>query len=252
MLSTPPRPDVASPPERKLDPEAVITRIVARLIEELGAVCIAPDSPAWRDLTQSGRRVGELRVYRGRGRVRKIVSSHFTLSEPSIDSHSVAVFTAPESPVPHFVLDSVQVGAKVSFRLDLLPKRDLAVSLPYLDRCFAPLSDLCHELEVDPRFTRAAVPIRQRALCSPWMVLYSLDPQHIDAALGYVQRYFAHWASLLRSDAPELHASPEIAVRDAHHRKLVFSREVDPSWGTLDQALGKDTVDLLLHELADE
>jgi hypothetical protein len=237
--------------ERRLDPEAVCTRVVSKLIEELGCVDIAPDSPAWRDITREGRRVGELRVYRGRGRVQKIVTSHFTLDTPTLESHSVTVFTAPESPVPHFVLDSVRFGPKVSFHVDLLPKRDLGVSLSYLDRCFAPLTDIRSEIDQDTRFVAGTAPLRQRALLSPWMALYTLDPDLLGTAMGFIERYFRHWSSLLRSDAPELGSAPDVAARDRQHRKLVFSREVDPVWGMLDRALGADMVDLLLSVLAD-
>jgi hypothetical protein len=242
---------VTQAPERRLDPEAVCTRVVSKLIEELGCVDIAPDSPAWRDLTRDGRRVGELRVYRGRGRVQKIVTSHFNLDTPALESHSVTVFTAPESPVPHFVLDSVRFGPKVSFHVDLLPKRDLGVSLTYLDRCFAPLTDIRNEIDLDTRFMPGTAPLRQRALLSPWMALYTLDPELLGTAMGFIERYFKHWSGLLRSDAPELHSAPDVAARDRQHRKLVFSREVDPVWGMLDRALGSDMVDLLLSVLAD-
>jgi hypothetical protein len=252
---------VTQAPERRLDPEAVCTRIVSKLIEELGCVDIAPDSPAWRDLLCHGKRVGELRVYRGRGRIQKTVTSHFTLEAPSpggdraagqaLESHSVAVFTAPESPVPHFVLDSVRVGSKVTFHVDLLPKRDLGIALAYLDRCFAPLNDVRAELDADPRFVQGSAPLRQRALSSPWLAQYEVEPELLGTAMGFIERYFRHWSSLLRSDAGELASAPDVAARDRQHRKLFFSREVDPAWSMLDRALGRDMVDLLLSALSD-
>jgi hypothetical protein len=258
---------VTQAPERRLDPEAVCTRIVSKLIEELGCVDIAPDSPAWRDLLRNGQRVGELRVYRGRGRIQKIVTSHFSVdSLPPVDlpgspaasqpprgfeAHSVTVFTAPESPVPHFMIDSVRGGPKVSFHVDLLPKRDLGVALAYLDRCFTPLTEIRSELDADARFVESNPPLRQRALQSPWMANYTVEPELLGTAMGFIERYFRHWVALLRSDAVELTSAPEIAARDRQHRKLVFSRDVDPSWATLDRALGRETVDLLLAALTD-
>jgi len=256
---------VTQTPERRLDPEGVCTRVVAKLIEELGSVDIAPDSPAWRDIIRDGRRVGELRVYRGRGRIQKIVTSHFNLDSsdiqsrgpasqspaPGLDSHSVTVFTAPESPVPHFLVDSVRVGSKVSFHVDLLPKRDLSISLAYLDRCFVPLSDIRSELDSAKGFEPGNAPLRQRALRSPWVAQYTLAPDLLGSAMGYIERYFRHWASLLRSDAPELASAPDVAARDRQHRKLLFSRELDPYWLTLDRALGKEMVDVLLEALTE-
>jgi hypothetical protein len=255
---------VTQAPERRLDPEAVCTRIVSKLIEELGCVDIAPDSPAWRDLMRSGQRVGELRVYRGRGRIQKIVTFHFSIDGLDgiagaqaasrgvpLESHSVTVFTAPESPLPHFMVDSVRVGAKVSFHVDLLPKRDLGVAAAYLDRCFAPLTEIRGELDADPRFVESNPPLRQRALLSPWMANYTVEPELLGTAMGFIERYFRHWSALLRSDAIELASAPDVAARDRQHRKLVFSRDVDPVWATLDRALGRDTVDLLLAALTD-
>ncbi len=237
-------------PPRKLDPETVCTRVVARLIEEVACVDIAPDSPAWSDLQRGAETVGELRVYRGRGRVEKVVSSRFALAAPALDSHSVVVFTRPESPVPHFALDSVRVGARVHLYVDLLPKRDLSVSLAYLDLCYAALSDVHRELEQDLRFTPASAPLRQRALLSPWHALYTLDPADLDAAEAYVDRYVSHWAELLRGSAPELESAPDLAARDALYRKTRYSRAVDPTWSALDRAIGRKTVDQILAALS--
>ena len=241
-------------PPRKLDPETVCTRVVARLIEEIACVDIAPDSPVWQDLTHGLQVVGELRVYRGRGRVQKVVSSRFALgSTPheasGLDSHSVVVFTRPESAVPHFGLNSVRIGSRVHFHLDLLPKRDLAVAPAYLERCYGPLTDALCELERDARFEPARPSHRQRALLSPWHVSCTLDPSDLGAAEVYVDRYVSHWAGLLRSDAPELDSAPELALRDASYRKLLYSREVDPSWGLLDRVIGDATVDAILAAL---
>ncbi|HEX5659708.1 MAG TPA: hypothetical protein VFX59_21085 [Polyangiales bacterium] len=237
-------------PPRKLDPESVCTRVVARLINELSCVDIAPDSPAWRDLMHGSEIVGELRVYRGRGRVQKVVSSRFALGTPAMDSHSVVVFTQPDCPVPHFGLDSVQLDTRVHLYVDLLPKCDLGVSQAYLDRCYVPLSEVRRDLEQDARFTPSVAPLRHRALLSPWHALYTLDPGDLGAAEAYVERYLTHWASLVRSDVPELASSPEVAVRDAQYRKALYSRDVDPAWSMLDRVIGTSSVDEILAALS--
>ena len=154
--------------EKKLDPELVCTRVMARLIEEVGCVVIAPDSPAWSDLGAEGAaRAGELRVYRGRGRVQKIISSHLNLEATGVDAHTLVVLTQPESPVPHLVLDTVREGGRATVHVDLLPKRDLAVHPDYLQRCFEPLSESRQKVEDEPRFGPARIGPRQRALLSP-------------------------------------------------------------------------------------
>jgi hypothetical protein len=236
--------------QRKLDPEAICTRVVSRLIEEFACVCITPDSPAWQDILQRGQRVGELRVYQGRGRVEKIVCASFSLATPALDCHSVSVFTDPQSPLPHLMLRTVHTGPNVELQLDLLPKRDLGVSLAYVDASYEPLSEVRSEIDEDPRFGPAELPRRLRSLLSPWSVAHLVDPADLLAAASYVDRYLSHWAALLKSDAPELQPAGELAARDAVNRQLLFSRGVDPSWEKLDRTLGREAVDQLLLALA--
>jgi hypothetical protein len=243
---------VSQTTDKKLDPELVCTRVMARLIEEVGCVVIAPDSPAWSDLGGEGAgRAGELRVYRGRGRVQRIVSSHLNLGPGGVDSHTLVVLTHPESPVPHLVLDTNREGARVTVHVDLLPKRDLAVSPDYLERCFEPLSEARQRIEEEPRFVPSRTSLRQRALLSPWGAHFTLEPRHLQAAETIIGGYLNHWVELLRSGAPELHAAPELAARDQLHRRIVFSRAADPVWHTLDGAIGSQSVDRILAALTD-
>jgi hypothetical protein len=235
---------------RELDPEGMCTRVVARLIEEFACVCITPESPAWQDIEVDGRPVGELRVYRGRGRVQKIVSFKYELAAPAVRAHSMAVLTEPASPVPHLWLDFAHTGPQVSVSFDLLPKCDLGVSLAYLDRCYGPLTEVRADLDEDGRFTPLRVSRRLRSLLSPWSVAHAVDPSDLDAATFYLDRFVTHWASLLRSNAPELQPSPAFVERDAEQRKLLFSRGVDPAWDRLDALLGGATVDALLAALS--
>ena len=238
-------------PERPLDPETVCTRVVARLIEDIDCVQIAPDSPVWSDLGAEGQRSGELRVYRGRGRVQKVVQSCFTLQDRKVDSHSLVVFTHPESPVPHLMLDAIRKGPRVHLHIDLLPKRDLAVSFSYLDRCYGPLGELRTEIDADVRFVPEPISLRQRTMLSPWCALYTLAPEELGAAETYIERYVSHWANLLRSTAPELSPAPDVARRDALHRRMFFSRSLDPVWNSLDQVIGRESVERILEALAD-
>ena len=238
--------------DKKLDPELVCTRVMARLIEDVGCVVIAPDSPAWSDLGAPGvSRAGELRVYRGRGRVQKIVSSHLGLGPGGVDSHTLVVLTHPESPVPHLVLDTMREGSRMTVHVDLLPKRDLAVSPEYLERCFEPLSEARQKIEEEARFSPSRTSLRQRALLSPWGANFSLESRHLQAAEAIIASYLNHWVQLLRSAAAELNAAPELAARDQLHRRIVFSRAADPVWDTLDRAIGSPSVDRILAALTE-
>lgn len=243
--------------DKELDPEMVCTRVMARLIEDIGCVAIAPDSPAWSDLGEQGpNRAGELRVYRGRGRVQKIVSSCLSLPGShgalgSVDSHSLFVLTQPESPVPHLLLDIARRAERVTVHVDLLPKRDLAVSQDYVERCYEPLSTVHRQVEEEARFTPGLLSLRQRAMLSPWGALFNLAPADLQTAEPIVARYLAHWASLLRSDSTELTERPELATRDLRQRKLLFTRAMDSNWDLLDQTIGSPSVDRILAALTD-
>jgi Red chlorophyll catabolite reductase (RCC reductase) len=243
---------VSQTTDKKLDPELVCTRVMARLIEDVGCVVIAPDSPAWSDLGGHGAgRAGELRVYRGRGRVQKIVSSHLNLGPGNLDSHTLVVLTHPESPVPHLVLDTMREGMRMTVHVDLLPKRDLAVSPEYLERCFEPLSEARQRVEEEAHFVPTRTSVRQRALLSPWGAHFTLEPRHLQAAEAIIGRYLTHWVELLRSAAVELSAAPELAARDQLHRRIVFSRAADPIWRKLDGVIGSQSVDSILSALTE-
>lgn len=238
--------------DKELDPELVCTRVMARLIEEIGCVAITPDSPVWSDLGVSGpERAGELRVYRGKGRVQKIVSSCLQSDAAALDSHTLVVLTRPESPVPHLLVDVVREGERVLVHLDLLPKRELAVSPGYIERCYEPLSGAHRQIEDESRFVKTRLELRQRALLSPWGSLFSVAARDLQTAEPFIDRYISHWSGLLRSDAQELKESTEIASRDLTHRRLLFSRDADPLWRTLDSAIGKTSVDRILEALTD-
>jgi hypothetical protein len=238
--------------DRAIDPELVCTRVMARLIEDIGCVAITPDSPVWSDLGAVGpERSGELRVYVGKGRVQKIVSSCLQAPATALDSHTLVVFTRPESPVPHLLVDIVREDARIHVHLDLLPKRELAISPAYIERCYEPLSGAHRQIEDESRFVTTRVALRQRALLSPWGSLFSVSAADLASAEPFVDRYLGHWASLLRSDEVELSESPEIAARDLTHRRLLFSRAVDPLWRTLDKAIGKGSVDQILAALTE-
>jgi hypothetical protein len=236
--------------EKALDPELACTRVMARLIEDIGCVAITPDSPVWSDLGSGGpQRAGELRVYRGKGRVQRIVSSCLRSSAPALDSHTLVVLTRPDCPVPHLLIDIARDAQRVHVHLDLIPKRELAVSPDYIERCYEPLSKAHHQIDDESRFVKTRIALRQRALLSPWGSVFSVAAHELATAEPFVDRYLDHWATLLRSDAKELATSSEIAARDLFHRRLLFSRDNDPLWRMLDGAIGKSSVDQILAAL---
>ena len=244
-----------TPTTTPVDPEAICTRVVSRVIEQLGRLDIAPDSPHWEALEGPKGNVGELRRYRGRRGVQDVVGAHLAPGVPPLDSHMVVVFTDPESPVPHLVVDSVVFGEQASFHVDLLPKADLAESPHYLAHCFAPLDALKERMEEDERLVAGKVPLAQQALLTPWSATYQVAPANLALAMEYTQAYFDHWSSLVTEPWPtqvEAEVSGEGAARRSRAlRRRLFSRDVDPVWSMLDRAIGSESVDRLLAALND-
>lgn len=241
------------PHSQDVDPETICTRVVSRVIEQLGRLDIAPDSPKWETLRGGQGNVGELRTYRGRRGVQHVVCAHLNPPAPPMDSHMAVVFTDPGSPVPHLVVDAVAFGERASFHVDLLPKVDLGVSPAYLAHCFAPLDGLVARMAEDGRLTPGTVPLGQQALLTPWSATYQVAPADLPVAMEYTQAYFDHWSSLLTGAWPAAatdEVDPQIAAgRSAKLRASLFSRAVDPVWGMLDRALSPAIVDRLLAVL---
>ena len=104
--------------------------------------------------------VGCMRLWRRAG-VADLVYVALTVPMIELDSHMLFAFTPPESPVPHFTLDSI-AGAPGEdgdptfvFHLDLIPKADLGAHLGYLRHCFEPLSPIREEAGATPGLTAA-------------------------------------------------------------------------------------------------
>ncbi|WP_433382757.1 hypothetical protein ACQPZX_19590 [Actinoplanes sp. CA-142083] len=198
-----------------------------------------------RDLTSpmSPAPVGRIRVWRGTGAVVKVVNVALVVPPIGLDSHMIFAFTAPESAVPHFTLDSVANGDNYAFHLDLIPRVDLAVSLPYLDTVYEPLTPLYKEVSAREGLTPAHLSPRQYALMSPWMLVSRATEDAFKGIGDAVDGYLSHWFSLLSSSGS---ASPE---RDAAHRALLFSPEIDPVWGQTVRLLGEEQSESVRLEL---
>ena len=147
--------------------------------------------------------VGRIRIWRGDGPVVKVVNVSLVVPMISLDSHMIFAFTAPDSGVPHFTLDSVANGDSYAFHLDLIPRIDLATSLSYLDEVYEPLTGIFTETKGRDGLTPAHLTPRQYALMSPWMLVNRATEaafRSIDDAVekyvtkDYVAATCAEWA----------------------------------------------------------
>jgi len=191
--------------------------------------------------------VGRIRVWHGDGPVVKVVNVSLVVPPIGLDSHMIFAFTAPGSAVPHFTLDSVANGDNYAFHLDLIPRVDLATSLPYLDTVYEPLTALYQDVRGRDGLTPAHLTPRQYALMSPWMLVNRATRDAFEGIGDAVDGYLGHWFGLLAGGV-KADVDPE---RDAAHRALLFSPEIDPVWTQTVRLLGEEQSESVRLELVD-
>ncbi|MEU5988044.1 hypothetical protein ABZ806_03610 [Spirillospora sp. NPDC047418] len=231
-------------------PKALSDRTLAALadIEELTTVrekdLVSPMSP---------EPVGTLRVLRGE-RIAKVVCIGLTVDQIGMDSHMVFAFTAADSAVPHFTLDSVKAGGYLAYHIDLVPRADLGANLAYLNAVFQPLTPVFDEVKERFGPSTAAIGPRQHAMMSPWMLVNRADEEHFREIGAYLDRYFEHWRDLLVKGVPDdvlggATGAAGLADRDARNRAALFSPEVDPVWANVARLVGDEQAEELRGEL---
>ncbi|MEV0898828.1 hypothetical protein [Actinoplanes sp. NPDC049802] len=191
-----------------------------------------------RELTSpmSPAPVGKIKIWRGTGTVVKIVNVSLVVPMIGLDSHMIFAFTAPSSAVPHFTLDSVANGDDYAFHLDLIPRIDLATSLPYLDAVYEPLTSIYTSVSQRDGLSPARLTPRQYALMSPWMLVNRATRPAFEGIGDAVDAYLDHWAVLVEKGVEAIGT----AERDAAHRALLFSPEIDPVWKQTVRLLGEE------------
>lgn len=190
--------------------------------------------------------LGQVRLFAG-GPVQRLVSCTIVVPPIGLDSHMLFAFTADDSPVPHFTVDSVRNGEDYAFHLDLIPRVDLAVSLAYMDQVFVPLTEEFERHRELDGLTRAQLDPRQLAVMSPWMLVNRASETAFKATFDSVNRYLAHWFSLVENGVDASGVSGgQIAARDAGHRAVIFNPAVDKVWNQITPLLGADTVQTII------
>ena len=215
--------------------------------------------------------VGGLRVWDGGdGPIKKMVYIGVTVEAIGMDSHMIFAFTQPDSLVPNFTLDSVfstlppgmdpimpEGGTTYAFHLDLIPCVDLGVNLPYMEKCFIPLTDIQKECQSAEGVIPAMLSPAQNAIMSPWMLAQRVnsDDNYEAAVFPSADKYLNHWFDLVDNGIDDV-ASDVIAgdpaEREKRNRALIFSRELDPVWQKIDMMVGAETSDYMITVLRNQ
>lgn len=208
---------------------------------------------------RSGDQVGELRIWQGDGVVRKAVYAGIWAHVPGVitlDSHMVFVFTAPDSGVPHFTLDSVERGDldTHAFHLDLIPRVDLGTHLSYIDEVYEPILAEYNAGKAIEGLSAAEIGPRQRAIMSPYMLAYRATPEAYKQLDAYVDAYLEQFLGLVERGLSEQTlsdiADTDLPVRDEGNRGLIFNTEVDAVWDHIVPLVGRNGSELIRINLA--
>ena len=184
--------------------------------------------------------VGSVRLFTG-GPISKLVYIGMTVPFIKLDSHMIFAFTAAESAVPHFTLDSVFSGEHYAFHLDLIPRVDLGVNLDYLNAVYQPLNEAFAATKLIEGLAPAHLSPRQYAIMSPWMLVYRATEDAFAQINTSVEAYLNHWFALVEQGLPAEYALPStLAERDLNNRAIIFNPEVDPVWAQVDRLVGAE------------
>ena len=208
--------------------------------------------------------VGSFRLWDGGDRLLKMAYAGITVEAIGIDSHMLFVFTQPDSMLPTFTLDSVYTrmppgadpnfpdgGDMYAFHLDLVPRCDLGINHPYIEKVYEPLTTVQADTLNTEGVFEAQLSPTQRAIMSPWMLAQRVTAEAYEKAVfPAVDKYLTHWLGLMDNGIDDVTiAGTPGADRDLANRRLIFSREVDPVWGRIDMMLGAETSDQMISAL---
>lgn len=187
--------------------------------------------------------VGQVRLFSG-GPVHKLVYIGLTVPPIGLDSHMIFAFTAPDSPTPHFTLDSVLAGPHFAFHLDMIPRVDLGANLAYINEFFQPLTEIFDSAKEIEGLTPAHLSPRQYAIMSPWMLAYRATEEAFAQIDAHVERYLAHWFKIVETKLSvstfEGLDNRNFSQRDQRNRAAIFNPKVDPVWAQIDRLLGEE------------
>lgn len=189
---------------------------------------------------------GSLQVFQGD---LTIVDSRLTLPTSGIDSVMLHAFAPSGGTSPHLLSDlAVLPDGRWHFHVDLLPRVDLVATPSYLDEVYPPLTAAHDRAYAIEGSTPISLPLRLRALSSPWLIGVVASPHDEPALTEIFGTYTRRWAHLLNQPpATAMVVDPESQVaRDRQHRAALFDDATDPVWSFVAATVGHEATATLL------
>lgn len=165
-------------------------------------------------------------------------------------AHMLVVQAPGDSPLPHLAIDLMQFPNGFGFFVDLLPRVDLSANVAYVDEVYAALDETFATIEGIEGLVQVPMPPRMLAFYSPWM-LHKFEAPDLTVLTDAIDAFVAQFHVLADKglQAAGLPSGEELAVRDQHHRDVLFDPTFDPVWQQVTPLLGADAVTMIRETL---
>ena len=184
---------------------------------------------------------GTVRLFKGQGQVQKVVYNTLVLPSRSMETHMIFCFGAADSGVPHFTIDSIDMGESMAFHLDMSPRVELGTHIEYMKRVYYPLTETFSKYTELEGLMPARLSPEQYALMSPWMLAKRATREAFTRIKNEaVPRYRDQYLKLVKEGIdPAFTAGTNLAEHDKVYRAGLFSAEIDPVWPRVNHMAGE-------------
>ncbi len=185
--------------------------------------------------------VGTVRFYDG-AELDRLVIVDVAVKPLGLEWRGVYAFSPPDGVLPHLLLEAGRNGNEHFWRIDLLPRVELAAEPDWVDAVYEPLTISRHAVSAWPILRPVATGPRMGALLSPWCLSHS-GPQVTASRLGpVIDIWVDQWFALAEVGLPAVEpgAIARLRMRDRLHKEGLFQARIDPIWAVLERAIGDE------------
>jgi hypothetical protein len=213
------------------------------LVEELGLVELHVGGRDY--LPMRSERIpdftGTVRLFKGQGQIQKAVYNSLMLPSQKMETHMIFCFGGADSGVPHFTIDSIDMGEFMAFHLDLTPRVELGTHVAYMKHVYYPLTETFNTYTALEGLLPARLNPEQYALMSPWMLAKRASREAFRTIKDEaVPRYRDQFLKLAKNGVDQsLAGKTDLTQHDLDYRAALFSPEIDPVWPRVNYLAGE-------------
>jgi len=184
---------------------------------------------------------GTVRLFKGQGNIQKAVYNTLVLPSRTMETHMIFCFGAANTGIPHFTIDSIDMGEGMAFHLDMSPRVELGTHVEYMKRVYFPLTETFAKYTDLEGLMPARLSPEQYALMSPWMLAKRATRDAFTRIKNEaVPRYRDQFLKLCKEGvSPDLTADTDLVSHDKLYRAGLFSAEIDPVWPRVNHMAGE-------------